>query len=96
MAKRDLRGFAAGKRDGQKLANGQDAGMQAAMRTAKRLQGQSDEQLMAQLYQEVERGRRDGSFDAEAMQKFIAQVSPMLNEEQRQKLHQITNGLLSH
>lgn len=70
--------------------------MQAAMRIAKRLQGQSDEQLMAQLYQEVERGRRDGSFDAEAMQKFIAQVSPMLNEEQRQKLHQITNGLLSH
>ncbi len=70
--------------------------MQAAMRTAKRLQGQSDEQLMAQLYQEVERGRRDGSFDAEAMRKFIAQVSPMLNEEQRQKLHQITNGLLSH
>ena len=51
---------------------------------------------MAQLYQEVERGRRDGSFDAEAMQKFIAQVSPMLNEEQRQKLHQIKNGLLSH
>ncbi len=70
--------------------------MQAAMHTAKRLQGQSDEQLMAQLYQEVERGRRDGSFDAEAMQTFIAQVSPMLNEEQRQKLHQITNGLLSH
>ena len=95
MAKRDLRGFAAGKRGGQKPANAQEAGVQAAMRTAERLQGQSDEQLMAQLYQEVERGRRDGSFDAEAMRNFIAQVSPVLNAEQRQKLNRIAGSLLS-
>ena len=49
---------------------------------------------MAQLKAEINRGKKDGSFNQETMRNFMEQVAPMMNAEQRKKLEAIAKTLM--
>ncbi|MBR3298783.1 MAG: hypothetical protein IKI64_06205 [Clostridia bacterium] len=55
--------------------------------------GKSETELMDELRRMTERQKKDGSFDASAMQKTADSIMPMLTSEQRQKLIGIMNML---
>jgi len=64
-----------------------------AMDMLKEYDGMSENELMAKLLSSVQKGKQDGTFSEEMLSNFIKQASPMLNEEQRSKMNQITEML---
>ena len=56
-------------------------------------EGKSEDELFSALLEQVEQGKRDGSFTEEGLQSFIQSVSPMLTDGQRQKLGEIANKI---
>ncbi len=57
-------------------------------------EGKSEDELFTALLAQVEQGKRDGSFSEEGLHSFIQSVSPMLDEQQRQKLNEIADQIL--
>ena len=55
--------------------------------------GKSEAELMDELKRMTDSQKRNGSFDASAMQKTAESIMPMLTSEQRQKLIGIMNML---
>ena len=49
----------------------------------------NEEQLIAELMNAVKAAKADGSFDEEALQNFFDLVSPVLGDDQREKLHNL-------
>ena len=93
MAKRDLKSFA-NQKTPQKASSKQQAQAEQILKQAEQFQGKSDAQLMAQLKAEINRGKKDGSFNQETMRNFMEQVAPMMNAEQRKKLEAIAKKLM--
>lgn len=54
------------------------------------LSRKSEPELLEQLMQEVERGKREGSFSAETLNSFAEQVAPMLNDVQKKRLEELS------
>ena len=103
MAK-DLRSFAKGKKSKEKELNidemiqkevpkDQQQYANVVKEQVKNLSGKSESELMDQLMQSVNQGKKDGSFSPAMMEQFAKQVSPMLNGVQKQRLNQIMNQL---
>ena len=96
---RDLRGFSKDRSRGQQSEKTQRQAMSEEQvtrdvkKTIKELEGSSEDQLMARLFEEIERGKRDGTFSPEAMQDFVKNVSPMLNSQQKKRLEEIIRSL---
>lgn len=57
------------------------------------LSKKSRSELMEQLMSEVQKGRDDGSFSADALSAFAEKLSPMLNEQQRERLQALKSQL---
>ena len=53
------------------------------------LSGKSEDELMDRLMASINQGKKDGTFTPEMMQKFVKNVSPMLNASQKQRLNQL-------
>lgn len=59
--------------------------------TIEQYQNKDEDELMGDLFDMVEQGRKDGSFSEESLEQFIQNVSPMLDAEQKKKLSSIAN-----
>ena len=59
--------------------------------TIEQYQNKDEDELMGDLFDMVEQGRKDGSFSEESLDQFIQNVSPMLDGEQKKKLSSIAN-----
>ena len=61
--------------------------------TAKTYEGKSDDEMLAEILKMAKKGRTDGSFSEEKLNEFARNVSPMLNEEQRERLQKVVSML---
>jgi len=74
-------------------AKGQAEAARKLQQQAQALEGKSEGELMSELEKAVAMGKEDGSFTAETVAQFVARVSPLLTEEQRQRMHSILQNL---
>ena len=66
---------------------------QQAMGMLKQFEGMSENDLMSRLISSVAQGKQDGTFSEEMLSNFIKQASPMLTDEQRNKMNEIAEKL---
>ncbi len=85
--KKDLRSFAGMAQKAEKIA--ETMGNQTAAEQLKRFEGKSEEELFSELMREVNKGKAEGTFNAEKLSGFVRQVSPMLNAEQKKRLSEL-------
>jgi hypothetical protein len=90
---KDLKGFIKNKRGCKEDVNIDPKKEADVKKTFEKYQNKSEGELMSELMRSVEQGKADGTFTPEALSSFIGQVSPMLNEEQKRKLKNITGKL---
>lgn len=83
-------GMGAAEPNGAQLSGADMANIESMMNA---YGGKSESELMDELRRMTERQKKDGSFDASAMQKTAESIMPMLTSEQRQKLIGIMNML---
>ncbi len=58
-------------------------------KTAEAYSGKSDEELLGEIMKAAKQGKTNGTLDTEQINQFIKNVSPMLNQEQRQRLQSV-------
>lgn len=58
-------------------------------KTAERYAGKSDEELLGDIMKTVRQGKADGSISDEQLQKFAESVTPILNQEQLDRLNAV-------
>ena len=96
---RDLKNFARRKgknvdeRIAREIPKEKQAEAQQIQEQIAQYEGTSEDELFSALLEQVEQGKRDGSFTEEGLQSFIQSVSPMLTDGQRQKLGEIANKI---
>ena len=74
----------------QKNTAYQNADQQENLRkTAEAYRNKSDDELLNDIIKTVTQGKQDGSFSEEGLQQFIKNVSPMLNQEQIERLNHV-------
>jgi hypothetical protein len=56
-------------------------------------EGKSRGEIMTELMQAVEKGRRDGTLSISELERYYQVASPMLNDEQRKKMREIIDGI---
>lgn len=61
--------------------------------TISQYENKDESELMNDLEDMVSEGKKDGSFSDEMLEAFMKNVSPMMDEEQRKKLEQISRML---
>lgn len=58
-------------------------------KTYEKYNGMTQDQLMRALFNEVNASKQSGSFDIEQIKRFYREISPMLTNEQREKMRSI-------
>ena len=66
---------------------------EAMKNTAAKYRGKSEEELMRELKQTVQKDKASGTLTDKKMENFQKKISPMLNEQQRKKLEKIIKEL---
>ena len=66
---------------------------EAMKNTAAKYRGKSEEELMRELKQTVQKDKASGTLNDKKMENFQKKISPMLNEQQRKKLEKIMKEL---
>lgn len=66
---------------------------EAMKNTAAKYRGKSEEELMRELKQTVQKDKASGTLTDKKMDNFQKKISPMLNEQQRKKLEKIMKEL---
>lgn len=61
--------------------------------TAAKYRGRSEDELMRELKQTVQKDKAAGTLTDKKMENFQKKISPMLNEQQRKKLDKIMKEL---
>lgn len=92
----DLISFLSNKKNGgNKQENTEPDGDMAedVKEKLKQYEGKSEEELMSDLLANVEAAKSEGTFSKEALEEFKSRVAPMLSEEQRRRLDEITGKL---
>ncbi len=60
---------------------------------ASKYEGANENQLVAEIIKEAEKGRRNGTLTDSDIQRFKSMIEPLLNAEQRTKLNKIINTI---
>lgn len=66
---------------------------EAMKNTAAKYRGRSEDELMRELKQTVQKDKAVGTLTDKKMENFQKKISPMLNEQQRKKLDKIMKEL---
>ena len=85
----DLKSFQ--KSHQSKGTNKAETSKEDLRKTAETYAQKSDSELLAEILQAADRGKRDGSVTSEDLQRFAQNLSPMLSEEQRSRLQNVLN-----
>lgn len=56
-------------------------------KTAEEYAKKSDPELLGEILKTASQGKQNGTLDKAQIENFVKRVSPMLNEEQRQRLN---------
>ena len=56
-------------------------------KTAEEYAKKSDSELLGEILKTASQGKQNGTLDKAQIENFVKRVSPMLNEEQRQRLN---------
>ena len=56
-------------------------------------EGASENQLVAEIIKEAEKGRKNGTLTDTDIERFKSMIEPMLSREQRAKLNKIVNTI---
>lgn len=93
MSKQDIQEMARKaniKADLGGVDNGDIQNMQQAI---SKYENKSEGELMSELEKAISSGRRDGSFSDEMLDKFMKNVAPMMDTNQRRKLDSIARTI---
>ena len=55
-------------------------------KAAERYSGKSDAEMLGEIARAAKKGKEDGTFTNDKLDEFAANLSPMLNAEQRERL----------
>ncbi len=66
---------------------------EAMKNTAAKYRGRSEDELMRELKQTVQKDKAAGTLTDKKMENFQKKISPMLNDQQRKKLDKIMKEL---
>ena len=58
-------------------------------KTAEKYAQKNDPDLLREILQAANNGKKDGSLSEEKLRQFVTSVSPMLNDEQRARLNSV-------
>ncbi len=86
--KRSLRNFNQ-QTEENKLNNEQKEQLEKLKGMAKRYEGKSDSDILKDLSQAVQKGKRDGTLTNEKIDSIASTIAPMLNNEQKDKLNKL-------
>ena len=67
-----------------------DENLQGYEETIEKYSQKSEEELMNDLEHMIGEGRRDGTFSDDMLESFVKNVAPMMDENQRKKLENLT------
>ncbi len=83
--KRSLRNFKQSA-DESKLNGEQKEQLEKLKGIAKQYEGKSDNDILKDLSQAVQKGKKDGTLTNEKIDSIASTIAPMLNSEQKNKL----------
>ncbi len=83
--KRSLRNFKQSA-DESKLNGEQKEQLEKLKGIAKKYEGKSDNDILKDLSQAVQKGKKDGTLTNEKIDSIASTIAPMLNSEQKNKL----------
>lgn len=83
--KRSLRNFKQSA-DESKLNGEQKEQFEKLKGIAKKYEGKSDDDILKDLSQAVQKGKKDGTLTNEKIDSIASTIAPMLNSEQKNKL----------
>ena len=86
--KRSLRNFKQST-DESKLNNEQKEQLEKLKGIAKKYEGKSDNDILKDLSQAVQKGKKDGTLTNEKIDSIASTIAPMLNSEQKNKLNRL-------
>ena len=75
--------------DESKLNNEQKVQFEKLKGMAKQYEGKSDNEILKDLSQAVDKGKKDGTLTDEKINSIASTIAPMLNAEQRNKLNKL-------
>ena len=75
--------------DESKLNNEQKKQLDKLKGMAKQYEGKSDSEILRDLSQAVDKGKKDGTLTDEKINSIASTIAPMLNSEQRNKLNKL-------
>ncbi len=87
ISKEDLR--EAAKKVNLDASSIQDDNIKSVEETIAQYENKSESELMSDLERMIYQGRKDGTFTDEMLDGFIQNVSPMLDDAQRERLHKL-------
>lgn len=99
MDKRDLRSMKKGQSDssnidGSKTQSQPDKdNMKNIQDTISKYEGKSEDEMLIELMKMVDKEKKEGSFNIDAISNFARTAAPMLNQEQREKMEAIIKQL---
>ena len=85
----DFKTFKNNRPEKQNEQNTDSIDKDALRKTAEEYSEKSDSELLGEIMKAAKQGKRDGTLNKEQINQFIKNVSPMLNQEQRQRLQQV-------
>lgn len=90
ISKQDINEMARKANINTNLDNVDNREIQSMQDTISKYENKSEGELMKDLEQAIQSGRKDGSFSNEMLDAFVKNVSPMMDSTQRKKLDSIT------
>ena len=75
--------------DESKLNNEQKKQLEKLKGIAKQYEGKSDNEILKDLSQAVDKGKKEGTLTDEKINSIASTIAPMLNSEQRNKLNKL-------
>ena len=65
-------------------------------KTAEEYAKKSDSELLGEILKTASQGKQNGTLDKAQIESFVKRVSPMLNEEQRQRLNSVVEMIVEN
>jgi len=61
---------------------------------AEAFEGKSENELMNQLFANVDKAKKEGTFSEESLRQFAANAAPMMTPEQKKKLDELMKKIM--
>lgn len=93
LSKQDIQEMARKANIKADIGNVDNGDIQNMQQTISKYENKSEGELMGELEKAINSGRKDGSFSDDMLEKFMKNVAPMMDSNQRKKLDSIARTI---